>query len=574
MARTAKEIIKVHSQMKEDMRKYRKLKRICISLSYPMRSDAWDEYQDTEKGEQRGKEIFDSTAAKDLELWSAGIMGYYSPKDAPWFINRFGDKKLMESKTVRRWLQDLDDHLRYTLSRSGCMGVGGYYEAKKTAIMDSGCIGDSYLMIDEDVESGKLMCQTPHPREFTVRRDYFGRVVEIHREWKKTLQQIKDEFGEKALTDGQEVDLNSGSGDTEVTLIHATDRNPDYDPTRMGSKYMKWRTALVSAEAQSDAGESDGKIIKEGGYRTLNPVPWSLNRVTHETYGRGIISQILIEILTANYIGRDMLDVSQQAAQPTMIVTSALEHRFTRKPGKTIFAQTEGLGPITKAGDMAARLIDSSGYPFGMDMLQRWQQMIDERFGVALFLEMNRERGKDETATAFLGRKAERVILMAPFLSTLGSNTDMELDRVFDIELASGRAPEPPEEVLRAVGSRIDVQYIGPLHHLLEQYYGTHNLLEAIEYIQYVASVPGFEDVGINVDKDRLLRKLLEKNNAPEDIVLEPDEVAELRAIIAQQQEAQMMAELAAKAGKGARGLGAKVDESSVLAGMEEIAAA
>ena len=564
MARTAEEIVKIHAQMKTEQEHYTPLKQICTALAYPMRSDVWSQYGD-DKGKQQGKRIFDPTAAKDLELWSCGIMGYYSPKEQPWFQERFTDKALMESKVVRKWLQDLDDHFRYTLNRSGSMGVGGYYEAKKMAISDSGGIGDSYLMIDEDVESGKLMCQTPHPREFTVRRDFFGRVIEIHREFRKTLAQIKDEFGDQALTRDQKLSLESGKGNNEVTLIHATDRNPDYDPTEEMAKFFKWRTYFVQTDA-SDQTNPGGSIIKSGGYRTLNPIPWSLNRPSHETYGRGVVSQILIEILTANYLSRDMLDVSQQAAQPTMIVTSALKHRFTRTPGKTIFTETEGMSPITKVGDMASKLIDTSGYPFGIDMLERWQNVIDERFGIPLFLALNMGDDAAKTAYEVRERKAERIVLMAPFLATLGSTTDMELDRVFDIELAAGRAPEPPEEVLRATNGQIDIQYIGPLHHMLNQYYGTQNLLETIEYIRAVGEI--YQDSIIVADGDKLLRKLLDNNNTPEDIILDPDEVAEIRAIMAQQQEAQMMAEIAAKAGQGAAGLGKKIEPDSVLAGV------
>ena len=221
---------------------------------------------------------------------------------------------------------------------------------------------------------------------------------------------------------------------------------------------------------------------------------------------------------------------------------------------------------MSKVGDMASKLIDTSGYPFGIDMLERWQHMIDERFGVPLFLGANIERAKDETATAYLGRKAERVILMAPFLSTLGATTDMELDRVFDIELAAGRAPEPPQEVLEFAGGRIDIQYIGPLHHLLNQYYGTQTLLETIEYMQAVATVS--PDSLVVVEGDVLMRKLLQTNSTPEEMILEPDEVAEIRAIAAQQEEARMAAEMVEKVGRGAAGLRREVEPGSPMEAM------
>lgn len=550
MAREAKDILKAHEQMVRDREPYEKLKKVCVELSYPMRSNVWKVDED-DIGKQRGLATYDPTAGKALEIWGNGIMGNYAPKEERWFQQKFGDSELMASKNVRKWLQDTDKHLSFTLNRSGTMGAAGYYESKRMAITDSACIGDSFISIDEDKESGKLICQTPHPREFTVRRDYFGRIVEIHRELQKTLQQLKDEFGQNALTEDQKLAVAEGRGNVKVKLIQATDRNPDYNPDSELSKYMKWRTQFIQLTTEPG---KEAKDVATGGYRTLNPVPWSLNRVSNETYGRGIVSQILIEIITANYMSMDMLHVSQQAARPTMIASSAIKHRFSRTPGKTIFAGTAGLAGI-KMGDLVTRLIDTTGYPFGMDILQQWRFLIEERFGVPLFLSLSMANQVEKTLGEVQARKAEQVVLMAPFLSTLSSVTDMELDRVFDIELSAGRMPEPPDEVLRATNGRIDVQYIGPLYHLLNQYYSTSNLLQTVANIQAVITTPGLEDSISVIEGDTLMRKILESGNTPEEIILSPDEVMEIRAIAAQQAEAQMMAELAVKGGQAAQGL-------------------
>jgi hypothetical protein len=541
MARNPQDILKAHKDLIVIREPYEKLKRLCTMLTYPMRSEIWDEVTD-DKGKMRGRHYYDPTAPKALEMWGNGIMGHYSPRQTPWFREIMPDPRLMKSKVVRKWLQDTDDHMHATLAKSN------YYEAKKLSVTDSGCIGDSFVYIDQDIETGKIMCQTPHPRQFYVRRDYFGRVVEIHDKFEKTIAQLKDEFGEDALSDEQKLALENRPN-LPIEVIHATDRNPDYDRTKDGARYMKWRTSFVNVPAKL--------TIKSGGYRTLNPVPWSLNRVSHEDYGRGIIGLILREIITANYIAYDMLGASQQSGHPTKVVHSALKNRWTRKPGADIFVEAEALLGI-KMGDLIANAFDNNGYPFGMDMLARWQGVIDERLGVPLFLAMAMmEQATDKTATEIRERKAERAVLMAPFLGTLGSTTDMELDRIHSIELNAGRAPAPPLEV----SGRVDVQYTGPLHQLLNFYYGTANLLETIANIQAVAQM--YPDSIVVVEGDELMRKILQSGNAPEEIVLEADEVAEIRAIAAQQAEAQMLAELAVKGGQANTGLSKAPEEGS-----------
>ena len=160
---------------------------------------------------------------------------------------------------------------------------------------------------------------------------------------------------------------------------------------------------------------------------------------------------------------------------------------------------------------------------------------------------------------------------MAPFLGTLGTTTDMEFDRIYSIEAQTGRAPEPPQEVLDAGNGRIDIQYIGPLFQLLKQYYETGNLLTTIANIREVLSVSP-DSVAV-IEGDELMRKILKSNNTPEEIVLSADDVMELRAIAAQQQEAIMQAQIAEKASRVVPNLSKKIEQDSVLSQLAEAAA-
>jgi hypothetical protein len=165
--------------------------------------------------------------------------------------------------------------------------------------------------------------------------------------------------------------------------------------------------------------------------------------------------------------------------------------------------------------------------------------------------------------------QAERAVLMAPFLGTLGGITDREFDRIYEIELNSGRAPEVPDEVLQSRNGKIDIQYIGPLAQILQQHYETGNLLQTVANMSAVMSVA--PDSDIVVDGDELMRKILESGNSPEEIVLSREDVAEIKAIAAQQQEQAQQAQLAEQAAGMVPNLSGKIEEDSVLS---QIAAA
>ena len=64
------------------------------------------------------------------------------------------------------------------------------------------------------------------------------------------------------------------------------------------------------------------------------------------------------------------------------------------------------------------------------------------------------------------------------------------------------------------------------------------------------------------------MRKVLQSVNTPEDIVLDKDEVADIRAIAAQQAEMQQMAQQLADTSKAVPNLSKKIEDDSVLSEM------
>jgi len=565
MTKTPKNIIDEQGRLETIRKPYEALKQISTALSYPGRSDQWD-YRDSVLGSQAGKsntkvrKVYDATAFRGLDIWSNGLIGHYMPKEINWFALQMAERKLRDSKNVRRWLQETDEHLRYVLNQSN------YYEQKLVTIKDAAAPGDAYLFIDEDSDSGKLMTMAPHPREFWVRRDWWGRVVGIHHKFSsRTVRDVVDEFGKQALSQTQIQSLEN-SPDTPVDIIHGIYKNKDYEPDKIGVKNMPWQHYYVNVTSSGD--NVSGIMMRETGTPTLNPIPWALGRPSHEAYGRGMVSQMLIEILTCNLMSKDMLLASQLGARPPMAMSSALKHKLDMGAGAVNFVGTREMQGV-KMGDLIARLIDSSGYPFGIDNHQRWQAMVEERFGVPLFLGLNADSTSKTLGEARM-RQAERATLMAPFLGTLGTTTDLEFDRIYSIELDAGRAPEPPQEVLEAQNGRIDIQYIGPLSQMLKQYYETGNLLTTIAYIREALAVA--PDSNVVIEGDELMRKILQSGNTPEDIILSKDEVLEIRAIAAQQQAEDRQMAIMAQAAKAVPDLSKKIEADSVLSNMRDAA--
>lgn len=563
-------VTKEQAFLEDYRRDYEPLKRICCDMAYPERVGAWD-YQRAATGiavkgrkqQSKIKRVYDPTAMKAFEIWANGIIGHYIPKDINWFAEELANRQFKDSKRVIEWLQDTDDHLRYTLRASGGIGSSNnYYTQKAVAIKDAGCIGDSYMYIEPDKETGKQFMQTCHPNELWMRRDYWGRVLSIHHKSIFTMQDLVDEYGiADALSTDQAIRFRDKEFDknTPITVIHGCYKNRDYEPDSTGVKNMRWQHVYINIEGK--------KRILQTGSRKMNPVPLSLNRPSSEMYGRGIIAGMLIEIITANFISKDMLTASSVAVRPPMLMTQALRHKLDMGAGAVNFVNSKETRSL-KMGDLVARLIDSSGYPFGVEQHQYWQSIINDRLGVSLFLALNMDAAQGyKNVEHIQGARAERAVLMSPFMSTLNSVTDLELDRVYDLELDAGRAPEIPQEVAESTDGGIDINYIGPLSQLLKQYYEVGNLMQTISNMQAVMGID--PDAALVLETDELARRILRGGNSPEEIIRSQEDVMEIKAIAAQNAEDARMMELASKGAAAVPDLSKKIEKDSVLANLQ-----
>ena len=566
---TPESVIKEQQLLEDYRRDYEPLKRICCDMAYPERVGAWD-YQYAATGlavtgrepQSRIKRLYDPTAMHAFNIWSGGILGYYMPKDTPWFKEEHSNRKLKDSKRVIGWLQDTDDHLRSVLRSSGGFGSNNnYYTQKAVSIKDLGCIGDSFMYIERDVETGKQFMQTPHPNEFWMRRDYWGRIVTIHHKCVHTMKNLVDEFGRKALSRDQQINFNNPDYDknTPITVIHGVYKNTDYQPDKPGVKNMRWQHVYINV---------DGKHkINQTGSRKLNPVPASLTRPSSEMYGRGVIASMLIEILTGNFIAKDMLTASSVAVRPPMLMTQAVRHKLDMGAGAVNFVNHDEMHGL-KMGDLVARIMDSSGYPFGVEQQQYWQNIINDRLGIALFLALNMAAAQGyKNVEHIQSAKVERAILMTPTLLSLDTGVDMELDRVLDLEIEAGKAPEMPPEVRESNEGGIDLNHIGPLNQLLKQYYEVGSLMQTIAYMREVMTID--PDAALILETDELSRRILRGGNTPEDVIRSHEDIMEIKAIAAQQAEDARMLELIKKGASVVPDLGKKIDKDSFLANMK-----
>ncbi|KKN25383.1 hypothetical protein LCGC14_0885430 [marine sediment metagenome] len=544
-----REIIKRQKRMEDARQPYENMMDWNIKVAVPSREKVtkWSVsntshngvtnlgFADTtgDSGQLKGTGIWDPTASASLDTWKNGVLGWHTPRATTWFKGQAQERAIRGNRSILRWLQEVDVLLAEALERSN------YYDMKGIRLLDSGGIGPSYMFADELVGSGKIQWRVPHPRQFWHELDFWGIVNKMHYRYTLPLREAKRTFGSDWMSQSQQ-DTQKDTPDQPVNIIQAIYKNYKFDPdSDNAGRNRPWLSHTISLD--SGVADEGGTLMEQSGYNTVNPIPWLLNRSTHELYPRGVVGQFLIEIMTSNYLMRDMLMASQQAVRPSILALDTLKRKLNPKPGgytwvdKNDFRGSGGLPP-------AMKLFENVEWPFTLEIIDRFQGVIKQRFGVPFFNLMDNLGGRDRvTAEEIVQRQAERAILMTPFLGTLNVVTDQEIDRVFEIEFAAGRIPPPPTELLVAQNQRIDIQYTGPLTQLIRQYYEVNRIQAAVASLAFLIDID--DSIPLNYDGDVFAQELLKSSNAPIEGIIPLQDVKQARAVIAQQNAQQQMIE-------------------------------
>ena len=130
------------------------------------------------------------------------------------------------------------------------------------------------------------------------------------------------------------------------------------------------------------------------------------------------------------------------------------------------------------------------------------------------------------TATEVLQRAQEKGALLAP---TVGRQQSETLGPLIERELAvlveQGLIPELPP-VLEEAGGEYEIEYVSPLTQAMRAPEGV-GILRTLESVQAIAAIdPSVMD---NFDADQITRTLAEIHGAPQKILRDENEVAEMR---------------------------------------------
>ena len=465
-------------------------------------------------GDKRTSKLYDATAALACERFASAVESLLTPRGSRWHQLRSTNPTLNKEHDVRLWFDQVTNIMfsyRYSpISFFSSQMYEGY--------MSTGAFGTAGLFVDEHPDGG-LMYRQVHLADLYIAENEMGRIDTVFRTFKVTARQALRMFEDGSLSDNIRK-LATDKPDEKVELLHVVCPRTDRDLMARDRRNRAFFSGYYEVKEQ--------QRIEEGGF---DDNPYIVSRYItgpREVYGRSPAMTILPDIKMINEMSKTVIRAGQKAVDPPLIIADdGVILPVNSKPGAATFARMDGRNqaPIQP-------LYTGARVDIGLEMMEQRRKMINDAFLVSLFQIL--VESPQMTATEVLQRAQEKGALLAPTVGRQQSETIGPLiEREFAILAEQGFIPPPPP-VMEEAGGEYEVEYVSPLTQAMRAPEGV-GILRTLESVQAIAAVdPSVMD---NFNTDEITRSLAEINGAPQRILRDEEEVAEMRG---QRQQAEM----------------------------------
>ncbi len=472
------------------------------------------------KGEQKGKKIYDGTALGAAVLATDGIHGYHVSPAFPWFKYAMNRKQVNKISEVREWLQEIEFNMYQALNRSN------FYSEMWMYIYDGMTAGTATIFGEEDLNEERISFETVHPGEIYIAENRYGEVDIMHRKRKQTARQLVQKFGLDNLT-APIKQVYEKSPFTEFDILHAVFPREEYDDRMKDAKNKKYASVWLLP--------AGNHICRISGFDRFPFAVWRYMRSGKEPYGISPAMLAIADIKGLNLMDKCDLGARQMAIDPPLNVPSYLEGKVEWKP--------RGINYLENAAkDKISAAYTGANFPATDTIIERKQKALKERFHVDTFLMLSALEGRgDRTAYEVSEMMAEKAAILGAELGPLNTELDDLNEIVYNIELAAGRMPDPPDILYELAENdqslRFDPVYMGPLAQSQREKFAKEGIRKFFTEVAPIIQVkPETLD---KINGDAALDILAEINNVPQELIYSDDEVAKTRKgrLIAQQQQ-------------------------------------
>jgi hypothetical protein len=558
------DIIRMQQVMASDRVQWEQAWRDCVNVAMPTASHLYD-YGGTgavsrsaatdltglanaPKSIQRGRELYDSTAAWATDRLTAGMESLITPRAQKWHALALDDPFAPEpSDLEEEWLDYLRDYLfgaRYDTKAN--FSLANQKALRNTTVLGTGVVYSDENLGRRGIDPVKVpfFYKSVPLIESYLAIDAFDDVDKVIRvsEWTaRSAAAYFKEVGGTISAKLQEKADDPARADKPVAIIHAVcprAESGEYRDKRRDSPYASFWIEVDTKH-----------LIKASGYFSF---PYSVtwwDQTDGSAYGQSPVMQMLADIKMLQVMNKAAIQAAQQAVKPPL---ATMEGVYRERPNLNSGATNPGY--LDTGGNLKIKPIITSPNPTLAERIIEAKRM-SVQTGLYVTLFQILVENPQMSATEALIRANEKGELLGPAGAKIESGIAQRIDREIDIvgrkgafEQASPLAPPPS-----MIGRNVGVKFTGPLARLRRV-----QELQGVQTVLGIAGAIAEYDPSVlqRIDADETLEISREIGGAPRKMFRTDEEVAALREQAAQDLERRAALEatekIAGAAGKAA----------------------
>lgn len=533
----AREVVKIGDKMFADKRQVDSLWQEIALNFFPERADFTTKRTD---GEEFADHLFSSypvLARREL----GNLLGEYLRPDK-WFAIHVDDEDLDQSDQERGYLE----HLTEIQWRAMNDPAANLVTACNQADHDFATFGNAVEWYGRNVNRDAYLFRNYHLRDNAWGENAEGKIDFNNRNWEPTARQLVHQFKDKV---SEEV-KKAFEKDPQKTFKcrHVVLPTRVYDFKSKGGKKFPFCSMYVECESET--------VLEEVGQNHFDYVISRWQHISNSVFGVAMTTAVLLpDGRTLQVVMRTLREAGEMHVNPPMLaVMEAIRSDIAMYPGgitTTDMAYDERLGdvlrPITR---------DKGSFPIGEAIAEALKQ--DIRSGFLLDKIQLPETNAKMTATEVRRRIQEHIRASAPIAKPIQKERNFPLcDGMFNLLMQDGVFPieEMPESLQ---GRDIKFKFRSPVDELAEQ-----NEAELYLDNRDRILVPAMQidpSLAETVDLHEATRDALRSNGWKQKWFKPKEAVEQRRAQMAEEAQAQQLAQELAAAGQIAEQGGKGID--------------
>ena len=464
-------------------------------------------------GEKQPYDVYDATAIQANRTLAAGLSGYLTNASQRWFEIKARNSSLNKDSEVRAFFEQSADRMFDVFAQSN------FYQQIHETYLDLGSVGTACLYEEEDPQD-VVRFSARHIREYYIAEDSKKKVNTIYRLVQFTAAQAIDFFGEKNVSEEIQKCYTDGKIMQKFDYLHCVMERNVFDPSKSDAKNKRFASYWVDMRVK--------KIVREGGYDEFPFMVPRFYKASDEVYGYSPAHQSYPDIRTINELWRLTIEAAEHMIYPPFLMEhDSLVSTLDLRAGAINFQKQ----PMNQ-GPAVSQLTTGNRVDIAQGILEIVAEKIEKEFFVDLFLMISRT--PNMTATEVMQRAQEKMLILGPVLGRLQNELlNPVITRTFNIMLRRGLLPAVPQQL---ANQEFDIVYVSPLAKAQRAALSR----DTQEFLAVVGQMAQYKpEVLDKIDADAVVDYYADIKGVTRQIVLDAEEVGNLRQVRAKQQQAQ-----------------------------------